>query len=74
LKQPNARSYRERATICTLADQAVSDEAKATLAYLGEMWLVIANVADVVEANQSHQPLGDDHPNLLPEYANRAVE
>ena len=60
MKRSNARSYRERATIYTrLADLAVSDEAKATLAYLGEMWRVIANVADVVEANQSHQPLGD---------------
>ena len=68
MKRSNARSYRERATICTrLADLAVSDEAKATLAYLGEMCLVIANVADVVEANQSHQPLGDDPPHSSPE-------
>jgi hypothetical protein len=68
MKPPSARSYRERATICTgLADLALSDEAKATLAYLGEMWRVIANVADVVEANQSHQPLGDDPPHSSPE-------
>jgi hypothetical protein len=68
MKRSNARSYRERATIYTrLADLAVSDEAKATLDYLGEMWLVIANVADVVEANQSHQPLGEDHLHLSPE-------
>jgi DNA-directed RNA polymerase beta' subunit len=67
MKQSNARWYRERATICSrLADQAVSEEAKATLAYLGEMWRVIVNVADVVEANQSHQPLGDDSLHLSP--------
>jgi hypothetical protein len=68
MKQSRARSYRERATIFTcLADQAVSDEAKATLVYLGEMWLVIASVTDVVESNQSHQPLGDDPLHLSPE-------
>jgi hypothetical protein len=68
MKQSNARAYRERATICTrLADQAVSDEAKATLVYLGEMWLVIANVAEVVEKSKSHHLFGDDLHHLSPE-------
>jgi len=46
---------------------AVSDQAKATLVYLGETWLVIANVADVAGANQLHQPLADDPLHLSPE-------
>jgi hypothetical protein len=45
----------------------VSDQAKATLVYLGETWLVIANVADVAGANQLHQPLADDPLHLSPE-------
>jgi len=68
MKQSSARSYRERATICTrLADHAVSDQAKATLVYLGEMWLVIANVAEVVEKSKSHHLFGDDLHHLSPE-------
>ena len=55
-----AAVQRTRHDLSLSCRQAVSDEAKATLAYLGEMWRVIANVAEIVEKNQSHQPLGDD--------------
>jgi hypothetical protein len=68
MKISNTPSYGERAAICArLAEQAVSDEAKAKLVYLGELWLVAAKVADLGEANKSHYPLGDDPRHLLPE-------
>jgi hypothetical protein len=67
MKRSNARSYRERAAIYTrLAEEAVSDEAKAMLVYLEEMWLAAAEVADAVEANKWRHPLDDIH-RLSPE-------
>jgi hypothetical protein len=55
-------SYRDRAAVCAwCAEQTVSAEAAALLRYLEQMWIAVAEVADVVEGNRSRhvrqQPL-----------------
>ena len=52
---PNSASYRERAAICAwCAEQTASAEAAALLRYLEQMWIIVAEVAEVVEKNKSH--------------------
>jgi hypothetical protein len=61
MEQSNARSYRERAAIFVwCAEQTASAEAAALLRYLEQMWIAVAEVAEIVEQNKSHHPLGDD--------------
>jgi hypothetical protein len=65
MNRSDARSCRERAAIVTgLAEQAVCEAAKAKLVYLGEMWLVAAKIAELVETNKSHRARGGE-PRLL---------
>ena len=49
------------------AGQTVSAEAAALLRYLEQMWITVAEVAEIVEKNKSHQPLGDNPLHLSPE-------
>jgi hypothetical protein len=43
-------SYIERATICAwCAEQTVSAEAAASLLYLQQQWLLVADVAEIIE-------------------------
>ena len=47
-------SYRDRAAVCAwCAEQTVSAEAAALLRYLEQMWIAVAEVAEVVRANRS---------------------
>ena len=67
-KQSDSASHRARAAIyAQCAERAVSPEAAAALHYLEEMWLVIAEVADVNAANGSRSPLGSDPHQVSPE-------
>jgi hypothetical protein len=67
-EQSNSASYRARAAICAqCAKQAISPEAAAALLYLEEMWLVIAEVADVNVRSGSRHALGSDTYCSLPE-------
>jgi hypothetical protein len=61
-------SCRGRAALCAwCAGQTASAEAAALLRYLEQMWITVAEVAEIVEKNKSHQPLGDDPLHLSPE-------
>jgi hypothetical protein len=66
-KQSNpTSSYRERAAICAwCAEQTISAEAAAALLYLEQMYILIAEVAEVIEGNRSRASLGND-PHHLP--------
>jgi hypothetical protein len=44
-----------------------SAEAAALLCYLEQMWMTVAEVAEIVEKNKSHQPLGDGRVHLSSE-------
>jgi hypothetical protein len=59
----NAKLYRERSTICArLAEQAVSSEAAEAFLYLAQEWLVIADVADLIEKKAAPStPDGEPH-------------
>jgi hypothetical protein len=48
-----------------LAKQTASAEAKATLLYLEQLWIVIAKMARAVEENGLRAPVGSAH-HLLP--------
>ena len=67
-KLSNSTFYGERAALCAwCAGQTASAEAAALLRYLEQMWITVAEVAEIVEKNKSHQPLGDDPLHLSPE-------
>ena len=67
-KLSSSTFYGERAALCAwCAGQTDSAEAAALLRYLEQMWITVAEVAEIVEKNKSHQPLGDDPLHLSPE-------
>jgi hypothetical protein len=67
-EQPDSTSCRDRAAIYAgLAEQAISAEAAAAMRYLEQMWLVIAEVTEVIEKNRSRLPLGSDPRRLSPQ-------
>jgi len=49
------------------AGQSASAEVAALLCYLEQMWMTVAEVAEIIEKNKSHQPLGDDPLHLSPD-------
>jgi hypothetical protein len=52
------------------AEQAISTEATAALLYLEtQMWLAVADVADVIEGNKSRSWFGSDPHRLSPVWA-----
>jgi hypothetical protein len=60
--------YREHAAICAwCAEQTISAEAAAALLYLEQMWTVIAEVTEVIEANRSGSRLSGDLQHLAPD-------
>jgi hypothetical protein len=60
-EQSNSVSYRERAAICAwCAKETASAEAAAALLYLEQMYILIAEVAEVIEGNRSHASLSND--------------
>jgi hypothetical protein len=64
----NSTSYRERAAICAwCAEQAISAEAEASLLYLEQVWLLAAEVAEIIEGNSSRALLDSDPHHLSPE-------
>jgi hypothetical protein len=66
-EQSNSMLYRERAAICAwCAEQTNSAEAAAALLYLEQMYILIAEVADVIEGNGSSLPLGSDLHHFSP--------
>ena len=68
LPRSHPASYRERAVLCAwCAGQTASAEAADLLRYLEQMWLTVAEVAEIVEKSKSHHPLGDDPLHLSPE-------
>ena len=58
-----AKWYRERAAICArLAEQAISAEAAESFRYLEQQWLVIAEIANLIEKKRGRSPLdGTSH-------------
>jgi hypothetical protein len=66
-EQSNSASYRARAAIYAwCAEQDIPAEAAAAFLYLEQMYLVIAEVTDVIEGNRLRSPLGSDPRHLLP--------
>jgi ChrR Cupin-like domain len=64
--RPDADLYRKRSTICArLAEQAGSPEAAEAFLYLAQEWLVIAEVADLIEKNAAGSRF-DGEPRDLP--------
>jgi hypothetical protein len=62
----NAKLYRERAANCArLAEQVGSPEAAEAFLYLAQEWLIIADVADLIEKNAAVSLL-DGKPHELP--------
>ena len=52
--------FGERAALCAwCAGQTASAEAAVLLRYLEQRWITVSEVAEIVEKNKSHQPLGD---------------
>jgi hypothetical protein len=49
------------------AEQTASAKAAAALRYLEQMWLLVADVAEIIERNRSRSVLGSDLPHLSPE-------
>jgi hypothetical protein len=67
LKQSNSSPYRERAAICVwCAEQTASAEAEAALLYLQQMWILAAEVAEIIEGNGSSSPLPSGLHHLSP--------
>jgi hypothetical protein len=63
LERSNSSSYRERAAIFAwCAEQTASAEAEAALLYLQQMWILAAEVAEIIEGNGS--TLNSDPPHL----------
>jgi hypothetical protein len=60
-ERSDSSSYRERAAISAwCAEQTASAEAAAALLYLEQMWLLVADVAEIIECNRSRAALGGD--------------
>jgi hypothetical protein len=67
-EQSESESYRARAAICAwCAGETASAEAAATLLYLKQMYILIAEVLDIIERNRSRSSLGSDPHHLLME-------
>jgi len=67
-EQSNSASYRARAAICAwCAEETVSAEAAAALLYLERMWILAAEVAEIIEKNRSRASLGSDPHHLSAE-------
>ena len=61
LARSNSTSYRARAAISAwCAEQTASAEAAASLLYLEQMWLLAADVAEIIEEDRSRAALGSD--------------
>ena len=57
-EQSKSVSHRKRAAICAwCAKETASAEAAAALLYLEQMWILVAEVAEVIEGNRSRAPL-----------------
>jgi hypothetical protein len=64
-EQLNSSSYRKRAAISAwCAEQTASAEAAAALLYLEQMWILVADVAKIIEGNRSRAALGSDPHHL----------
>jgi hypothetical protein len=67
-ERPNSASCRERAAIyARYAEEAASAETAAALRYLEQMWIVIAEVTDAIEDNESRSPLNREPSHLSPD-------
>jgi hypothetical protein len=61
-------SYRERAATCAwCAEQTISAEAAASLLYLQQQWLLVAEVAEIIERSNLRAPLSGDVHHLSPQ-------
>ena len=59
LPRSNSTSYRERAAIYAWSSgQTNSAEAAAVLLYLEQLWILVADVAEIIEGKGSNLPLG----------------
>ena len=57
LARSNSTSYRARAAISAwCAEQTASAEAAASLLYLEQMWLLVADVAEIIEGKDRAPP------------------
>ena len=65
LPRANSTSYKERAAICAwCAKQTSSAETAVALLYLQQMWLLAADVAEVIEERSSRTSPGSDSHHL----------
>jgi len=65
MEQPKSASYRDRAKICAwCAGETASAEAEAALLYLEQMYILIAEVADIIEENRLCPRIGGDPHHL----------
>jgi hypothetical protein len=61
LPRSNSTSYKERAAISAwCAEQTNSAEAAAALLYLEQLWILVADVTEIIEGNRSRAALGGD--------------
>jgi len=66
-ERSDTKAYRERSAICArLAEQVGSPEAADAYRYLAQQWLVIAEVADVIDKKKAAQFPRDGEPHDLP--------
>jgi hypothetical protein len=61
----DSSSYRARAAISAwCAEQTASPEVAAALLYLEKMWLLVADVAEIIEKNRPPAALGSNPQHL----------
>jgi hypothetical protein len=57
--------FAARAALCSwCAEQTASAEAAAAFLYLEQMWILVAELAEIVEEHRSWSPLGSDPHHL----------
>jgi hypothetical protein len=67
-KLSNSTFYGEARPVVRLVCRANGFSGSAALLrYLERIWITVAEVADIVEKNKSHEPLGGDPLHLSPE-------
>jgi putative transcriptional regulator len=63
----DAKHYRNRSANCArLAEQVASPEAAEAYRYLAQQWLLIADIAELIERNRAQSPRNGEPPYLSP--------
>lgn len=65
LPRSRSTSYKAHAAISAwCAEQTASAETAAALLYLEQMWILVADVAEIIEGTRSQAALGSDPDHL----------